>query len=132
HAVDNLKEDIARVASSRLPKMVGKVSIVIGTANSPLIRKYIRQGVINGNDLKGKWEKYIIAACDTDIVIAGSDRRGCVYGIYELSRQLGVSPWYWWADIPVVRHDDIYIKKGVYTDGEPKVKYRGIFINDEN
>lgn len=132
HAVDNLKEDIARATSPGIPKVGEKVSIVIGTANSPLIRKYIRQGVINGNDLKGKWEKYVIAACDTDIVIAGSDRRGCVYGIYELSRQLGVSPWYWWADIPVVRHDDIYIKKGVYTDGEPKVKYRGIFINDEN
>ena len=65
------------------------------------------------------------------LVIAGSDKRGTIYGIYELSRQMGVSPWYWWADVPARHQDNIYIKRGVYTDGEPKVAYRGIFINDE-
>ena len=65
------------------------------------------------------------------IVIAGSDKRGTIYGIYELSRQMGVSPWYFWADVPVEKHDIISIKEGVYTDGEPAVKYRGIFLNDE-
>ena len=68
----------------------------------------------------------------SSLIILGSDKRGTIYGIYELSRQLGVSPWYWWADIPVAHHDEVYVKPGVYTDGEPKVKYRGIFINDEN
>lgn len=78
----------------------------------------------------GCWEKYTI---DTrkGISITGSDRRGAIYGIYEISRQIGVSPWFWWADAPIAHHDNIYIKRGVYTDGEPKVKYRGIFINDE-
>ena len=65
------------------------------------------------------------------LVILGSDKRGTIYGIYELSRQIGVSPWYWMADAPIQKHDQLFAKSGIYTDGEPKVKYRGIFINDE-
>ena len=65
------------------------------------------------------------------LVIAGSDRRGTIYGIYELSEQIGVSPWYDWADVPVVHREDLSIKRGTYTAGEPAVKYRGIFLNDE-
>ena len=82
-------------------------------------------------DLKGRREKFVITTRDGRLVIAGSDRRGTVYGIYELSRQLGVSPWYWWADAPVKKHSEAYIKEGVYTDGEPAVEFRGIFLNDE-
>ena len=65
------------------------------------------------------------------MVIAGSDKRGTVYGIYELSRQIGVSPWYYWADVPIRKSENIYIKREVYTAGEPAVTYRGIFLNDE-
>lgn len=64
-------------------------------------------------------------------MIAGSDKRGTIYGIYELSRQLGVSPWYWWADVPAKKRSEAYVLAGRYSSGEPKVKYRGIFINDE-
>lgn len=64
-------------------------------------------------------------------MIAGSDRRGTVFGIYELSRQIGVSPWYWWLDVPVKKADALYIKPIYYYSGEPSVKYRGIFLNDE-
>jgi hypothetical protein len=65
------------------------------------------------------------------LVIAGSDKRGTIYGIYELSRQLGVSPWYWWADVPAQKRPAAYVRSGYYASGEPKVRYRGIFINDE-
>ena len=65
------------------------------------------------------------------LVIVGSDKRGTIYGIYELSAQIGVSPWYWWADVPVAPHKNLYVMPGKYTDGGPAVKYRGIFINDE-
>ena len=82
-------------------------------------------------DLKGKTEKYIIKTIGDQLVIAGSDKRGTVFGIYELSKQIGVSPWYYWADVPIEHHDAIYIKKGEYTDGEPSVRYRGLFLNDE-
>src|SRR5574344_1940307 len=79
----------------------------------------------------GCWEKYVIEAGPKQTTITGSDRRGTIYGIYEMSRQMGVSPWYWWADVPVPHHDNVYALPGTYTDGEPAVKYRGIFINDE-
>lgn len=65
------------------------------------------------------------------LVIAGSDKRGTIYGIYELSEQIGVSPWYDWADVPVVPQQNLSIVRGSYTAGEPAVKYRGIFLNDE-
>ena len=65
------------------------------------------------------------------MVIAGSDRRGTVFGIYELSRQMGVSPWYWWMDVPVAKHDYVGVLPGTYTDGEPAVEFRGLFLNDE-
>ena len=81
--------------------------------------------------LQGKREKFIITLVDHQLVIAGSDRRGTIYGIYELSQQMGVSPWYDWADVPVEHHDSIFVNRGIYTDGEPAVRYRGIFLNDE-
>lgn len=130
-AVANLKEDFERVSTPGAAG--GTISrVVVGTLASPLLRPYLQRGIISRQELEGMWEKYLIVVHGKELVIAGSDRRGCVYGIYELSRQLGVSPWYWWADIPVARHDEVYLRPGRYTDGEPKVRYRGIFINDEN
>ncbi len=112
--------------------------IIIGSPKSQAIQQLMSAGKISKKDLQGKTEKYLLQVVDKPVngvpqalVIAGSDKRGTIYGIYELSRQMGVSPWYWFADVPVTPHSDIYIKKGVYTDGEPKVAYRGIFINDE-
>ena len=110
----------------------GKPTILVGTiGHSAAIDQLIRQKRISGNLLKGKREKFIITVVDGQLVIAGSDRRGTIYGIYELSQQMGVSPWYDWADVPVEHHDSIFVNKGVYTDGEPAVRYRGIFLNDE-
>ena len=105
-------------------------TILIGTVGTnPQIDQWVKQGELR--DLKGKTEKYIIKTIGQQLVIAGSDKRGTVYGIYELSRQIGVSPWYYWADVPVEKHTSLYIKKGDYTDGEPAVRYRGLFLNDE-
>lgn len=61
------------------------------------------------------------------VVIAGSDKRGTIYGIYELSAQMGVSPWHYWADVPIMQKQNISILPGTYTDGEPVIEYRGIF-----
>ena len=76
-------------------------------------------------------EKFVIDIDDSQMRITGSDRRGAIYGIYEVSRQIGVSPWYYWADVPIVHHDRIGLLPGSYTDGEPAVRYRGLFLNDE-
>ena len=109
-----------------------RANIIVGTiGHSAAIDRLIKQHRIDAKLLQGKHEKFIITLIDGQLVIAGSDRRGTIYGIYELSQQMGVSPWYDWADVPIEHHDSIFVNKGIYTDGEPAVRYRGIFLNDE-
>lgn len=109
-----------------------KANILVGTlGHSAAIDRLVKQHRIDAKLLQGKHEKFIITLIDGQLVIAGSDRRGTIYGIYELSQQMGVSPWYDWADVPIEHHDSIFVNKGIYTDGEPAVRYRGIFLNDE-
>ena len=121
-AVDNLRADLKAVTgSSNAPVLVATVG------KSELAKLYPTQAA----SIKGKWEQYLIFPDNGRLVILGSDKRGTIYGIYELSRQIGVSPWYWMADAPIQKHDELFVSGGTYTDGEPKVRYRGIFINDE-
>lgn len=138
-AANNLSTDIIAVRGEA-PSVQGTqvAHIVIGTiGHSTLIDNYLPKKL--KSELDGRREKYILTTVkakiegkkQTVLLIAGSDKRGTIYGIYELSRQLGVSPWYWWADVPVQQHSAAYIKAGTYTDGEPAVRYRGIFLNDE-
>ena len=109
-----------------------KANILVGTiGHSAAIDRLVKQRRLDAKLLQGKHEKFIITLIDGQLVIAGSDRRGTIYGIYELSQQMGVSPWYDWADVPIEHHDSIFVNKGIYTDGEPAVRYRGIFLNDE-
>lgn len=113
--------------------------IIAGTVGkSILIDQLIKSKKIDASSLKGKWEQFLIIpikrpfeGVDNALIIAGSDKRGTMFGMFEISGQMGVSPWYWWADVPVKSRLNIYVKAGAHTLGEPKVKYRGIFINDE-
>lgn len=141
-AVMNLLTDAEKVTGVKpeLSNVVaGNRMLIVGSLeNSVWIKQLINTGKINAGDLQGKNEKYIICTVkqplegvDEAVVIAGSDKRGTMYGIYELSTQMGISPWYYWADVPIEKQDAICIKEGTYTDGEPAVKYRGIFLNDE-
>ncbi|MBN2162108.1 MAG: glycosyl hydrolase 115 family protein [Pontiellaceae bacterium] len=143
-AIGDLQADIERV-TDRKPHIAStktscKRPVIIGTlGHSSLIDALVANGKLGDADLRGKWESYVIATVKDPapgvkqaLVIAGSDRRGTIYGIYELSKQLGVSPWYWWADVPVEKRDEAYVLAGRYASGEPSVKYRGIFINDED
>ncbi|UWX61465.1 glycosyl hydrolase 115 family protein [Chryseobacterium oranimense] len=143
-AVKNLQADFQKVTGEQ-PLILNQISglqsplLIIGTVGTKsVIDDLIRQKKIDGKALTGKREKYIIQNISNPfpgvseaIVIAGSDKRGTIYGIYEMSQQIGVSPWYYWADVPVQVKDHLYFKKGTYTDGEPAVEYRGIFLNDE-
>lgn len=141
YAANALVKDILKVSGSKasitsdrqaFASSDKKAAILVGTiGHSAAIDQLVKQKRINGNLLKGKREKFIITMVDGQLVIAGSDRRGTIYGIYELSQQMGVSPWYDWADVPIEHHDSIFVNKGIYTDGEPAVRYRGIFLNDE-
>ncbi len=145
-AADNLSKDFERVCGTSATVLkVGKPEsglpkrlIVAASSNSILIKDLFKKKKLNEAELKGKYEKYIITTVenpypgvDEALVIAGSDRRGTIYGIYEISEQIGVSPWYDWADVPPTQHKQLYISNGTYTAGEPAVKYRGIFLNDE-
>jgi hypothetical protein len=143
-AIGDLQNDIDSVTGVK-PKTVTtqepyEYEIIIGTlGQSKLINSLVSSKKMDVKDIKGKWESFVIATIDNPkpgtkqcLVIVGSDKRGTIYGIYELSRQLGVSPWYWWADVPVLKRSSAYVSAGCYASGEPKVHYRGIFINDEN
>ena len=128
-AAANLQQDIVSVMGFT-PIKSSTPTILIGTVGyNKQIDQWVKQKVLK--DLKGKREKFIITTIDGQLVIAGSDRRGTVYGIYELSQQMGVSPWYWWMDVPVAKQRYVGILPGQYTDGEPAVEFRGLFLNDE-
>ncbi|MBB3206174.1 lysophospholipase L1-like esterase [Rhodopirellula rubra] len=143
-ATSDLQADIERVTGVS-PKLVsdqasaGSLAVIVGTlGDSRLVDSLVESGKLNVEEVAGKWESFVIATLedpmpglDRALVIAGSDRRGTIFGIYEISKQIGVSPWYWWADVPTRHRDSLHIKAGVYVQGPPKVKYRGIFINDE-
>jgi len=120
-------------------QQTGQAVVIAGTfQKGGIIDMLNERGKIDFSGLKGKKEMFLIQVVDQPmegidqaLVIAGSDKRGTIYGILEVSKQMGVSPWYWWADVPVEKHDNLFFKKGIVTEGEPKVTYRGIFLNDE-
>ena len=140
-AAKALQKDF-KMVSGKEAKILNEPSeksvVIIGTLESKYIKQIIKNKKLDKKELEGKYEKYImttianpVEGVDEALVIAGSDKRGTIYGIYELSEQIGVSPWYDWADVPVHEQKNISLAKGTYTAGEPAVKYRGIFLNDE-
>jgi len=143
-AAKDLQADIKTVTDTE-PKLVtlspsGETEIVIiGTiGTNALIDQLIKVNKLDVSDIKGKWETFVIQTIDNPfpnikkaLIIAGSDKRGTIFGIYEVSRQIGVSPWYWWADVTPKKTNALFVKPGRYVQGEPSVKYRGLFLNDE-
>ena len=139
-AANNLGDDVRKVTGVASPVVnitdadvsgaIADHCIVVGTiGKSRPIDKLIKQRKLDAKKIKGRWEGYIIDLVDGRLVVAGNDKRGTIYGIYEISRQIGVSPWYWMADAPVAHQDELYFDG--YGCDWPAVKYRGIFINDE-
>lgn len=140
----DLQADVYSVSLAKPPLIQNKPPeskefVLLGTlGKNPLIDELVRSGKIDVKGIEGKWETSLtevvekpFPGVDRVLVIAGSDKRGTVFGVYDLSEKIGVSPWYWWADVPVKRQRNLYVRNGRYTLGEPAVKYRGIFINDE-
>ncbi len=143
--VSDLQADIARVTGVQPAVSVDRVPpgsepVLVGTiGRSPLIDGLIRSGKLDVNGIAGKWETSLeqvvrnpLPGVRRALVIAGSDQRGTVYGAYDVSKQVGVSPWYWWDDVPARHSNALYVLPGRHTQGTPVVKYRGFFINDEN
>jgi hypothetical protein len=142
-ALKDLKADIGKVTSVEPSLVFNEVTnqkevVIVGTlGKSAIIDQMIKSGKLDVKGISGKWENFLIQVVnkplpgiDNALVIVGSDKRGTIYGIYDVSEQIGVSPWYFWADVPVAHKDALFVKPGKYSEG-PSVKYRGVFINDE-
>ncbi len=136
-------EDITNVTGQHavivhtIPASAASLVIIGSAEKASAIRKLIKSGKLNTAKITNQWEAYQLQTVANPfkgikdaLVITGSDRRGVAYGVFELSKEIGVSPWYWWADVPVKKNTSLYLKKSVIINDQ-KVKYRGIFINDE-
>ncbi len=144
-AASDLAADFERVTGFKPPIVQNdatnrNIRVLIGTlGQSKLLARLAAQGKLDTNGISGGWESYVLQVVanplpqvDRALVIAGSDRRGTIYGIYQLSEMIGVSPWYWWADVPVQRQAVLALQGDLHKQGPPAVKYRGLFLNDED
>ncbi|KAH8817036.1 hypothetical protein F5884DRAFT_242342 [Xylogone sp. PMI_703] len=143
-AADNLVTDLERVTEQKSTLLtnldddsIDGLIIVGSLEKSRYIRKLVAEGSLTVGKIEGKWESSVTILLPSSslakncLVIAGSDKRGTIYGIYTLCEQIGVSPWHWWADVSVKKHDHVYALPTTTYLGEPSVRYRGLFINDE-
>ncbi len=138
HDIKDVTGDAAEVISDRTK--LAAMPIIVGTVGrGGVIDQLASSGKIDVSKIKGKWESYFTQVVENPLpgvtralVIVGADKRGTIYGIYDLSEESGQSPWYYWADVPARKHAGLYVKAGKYEVGEPSVKYRGIFFNDES
>lgn len=145
-AVGDLQQDIHRV-TGKLPvvrhqppaERTNRHAVIVGSIErSDLIQSMVASGKLDIASMQGEWEAYRIQTVanplpniDEALVIVGSDMRGAIFGVYDLSQQIGVSPWYWWADVPVNHQSVLYVPASTSVSEQPKVQYRGIFLNDE-
>ncbi|MBV7537622.1 glycosyl hydrolase 115 family protein [Duganella sp. sic0402] len=143
-AAGDLQADITRVSAAKPlltkgGKPAGADVVIIGTiGKSALIDQLVAEGKLDVSSIKGKWEGWQVQTLrkplpgvERALVIAGSDKRGTIFGIYEMSEQIGVSPWNWWADVPAAQHKTVYASASAAVSDAPVVQYRGIFLNDE-
>lgn len=146
-AATDLQSDLHRVTSQTLALVQNATAlrrtapaIIVGTVNrSALLTELAASGKLDLAQVADVWEAFLIQTVShplpglaSALVIAGSDRRGTIFGVYDFTEQIGVSPWYWWADVPIVRKSALFVKPETRVQqGSPAVKYRGIFLNDE-
>jgi hypothetical protein len=140
---DDLKYTVGQTQNFTGPTLINKSKsktvIIAGTiGKSSLINTLISSGKLDASAIEGKWESFIsevisnpLRGVDRALVIAGSDLRGTIFGLYDVSEQIGVSPWWWFADVPARKAAGVWALGGRKVQGSPSVKYRGIFINDE-
>jgi hypothetical protein len=143
-AARDLRTDLSAVAGHEATfatdtATAPRIAIIAGTlGHSPRVDRIVREKGIDTGEVAGRWEAYSLQVVEKPepgieraLLIVGADKRGTIFGLYELSRRLGVSPWQWWADVPAPRHETLHIAPGSFVDA-PVVRYRGIFINDED
>ncbi|MBQ4524472.1 MAG: glycosyl hydrolase 115 family protein, partial [Bacteroidaceae bacterium] len=130
-AIDLLKRDVKSVLDAELTtSKLQDAHVIIGTiGQSSLLTNYTKEL----SSIKGHHEAFLLKVLeDGRLLVAGSDKRGTAYGVLELSRLLGVSPWEWWADATPEKREVFHLPIGYTLTQEPTVPYRGIFLNDED
>lgn len=130
-AIDLLKRDVKSVLDAELTtSKLQDAHVIIGTiGQSSLLKNYTKEL----SSIKGHHEAFLLKVLeDGRLLVAGSDKRGTAYGVLELSRLLGVSPWEWWADATPEKREVFHLPIGYTLTQEPTVPYRGIFLNDED
>jgi hypothetical protein len=133
--VTGVKPDVVSNLNS-LPEYV----IIIGTIEKcSILRQLSESKKIDFSEINGHWEQFVartiihpIPGIKQALIISGSDRRGTAYGVFELSKAIGVSPWYWWGDVVPEKKPNLFLEPLEYISKTPSVKYRGIFLNDED
>ena len=135
-----LAEDIKRVTNKKIAVSSKKVSseyaVVVGTVgHNAFIDQLVAEGQLDVSAISGGWEQFVIKTIEVPVkgvkkvlVIAGCDRRGTAYGVFTLSEAMGVSPLYWWADVPVKKKSQLYVESVNYTSQAPSVQYRGCLL----
>ncbi|KAG6872327.1 hypothetical protein C0995_010748 [Termitomyces sp. Mi166 len=146
-AVANFAADIQRVTGIQptITNFTSEVTpksgtpIIVGTlGKSSLITQVVNATQLDVSAIEGKWEAFLarevqnpFPGVSSAYVIIGADKRGTIFALYDHSEQFGVSPWYWWADVPITNHSELFVTSSGCAHGTPTVKYRGIFLNDE-
>lgn len=150
---DKVVHNVADLFAADMERVTGKspkVNSAIDQPNSPMIiigtigkNRWIDQLIADGklvvSTIENQWERFTVQTVSSPfkgvkqaLVITGSDRRGTAYGVFSLSESIGVSPWYYWADVPVQQKEELYIAPLSYVSKAPTIKFRGIFLNDED
>ncbi|KAK7045404.1 hypothetical protein VNI00_007657 [Paramarasmius palmivorus] len=146
-AASDFASDIERVTGVK-PEVTNATSSDVSNSTRPIIvgtlgKSSLIDAVVNATNLDvssvaGSWEAFLVKevenplpGVDSAYVIVGADKRGTIFAMYDLSEQFGVSPWYWWADVPTTKHDELFATSSGCSHGSPTIQYRGIFLNDE-
>ena len=133
-------ELVSDIKPELVTQLSGGPAVFVGTiGKSSFIDTLIAEGKISADNIRGEWETFCLSVIsnpftgiDNALVIYGSDPRATVFGIFEFSKMIGISPWVWWADVIPEKTQELYVSPGKNIYGPPSVKYRGIFINDED
>jgi hypothetical protein len=145
-SVDAFALDVERVTGAR-PRVLSSLRaplpetlVIVGVVGHSIEIDRLRlEHKLDVTQVEHKWESAVTTVVSDPVpgvrqalVIAGSDRRGAAFALFNISRQMGVSPWAWWADVPVPHHDTIAVRAALEIQPEPSVQFRGIFLNDED
>lgn len=140
HVAKILSGDVKLVTGQALSlddAMDNKPQILVGTiGSSPMLDELVSEGLLDVSVLESRRESYLIKLLEKDgavkLVIAGTETVATLFGMYHISKQIGVSPWVYWADVkPAKQTDIVWDESFDFVSKEPSVRFRGFFMNDE-